>query len=168
MGAVSVATIEGLLAEAAETRSAASCVLEWRLVGGDTSIMTEIKPLSAASGQRLVMLTFAPTPSVGSALLLALEHMPLAALVLDSDLKVTYANAAARESDAAPAGGLLGVSALWLTPTSSLQLDVYARALQGCAFHTESLEVRSSDGPSRWFEVDVQPVKGRPETAAWW
>jgi hypothetical protein len=61
---------------------------------------------------------------------------------------------------AAPAGGLLGVSALWLTPTSSLQLDVYARALQGCAFHTDALEVRSFGGPSRWFEVDVQPMNG--------
>ena len=160
MGAASVTTVEGLLAEAAETRSPASCVLEWRLAGGDTSIMTEIKPLSAAPGQRLVMLTFAPVASVGSALLLAIEHMPLAALVLDSDLKVTYANAMARESDAAPAGGLLGVSALWLTPTSSLQLDVYARALQGCAFHTDALEVRSFGGPSRWFEVDVQPING--------
>jgi signal transduction histidine kinase len=160
MGAVSVTTVEGLLAETAETRSPASSFLEWQLIGGDTAIMTEIKPLSAAPGQRLVMLTFAPTASVGSALLLAVEHMPLAALVLDSDLKVTYANAMARESDAAPAGGLLGVSALWLTPTSSLQLDVYARALQGCAFHTDALEVRSSGGPSRWFEVDVQPVNG--------
>jgi signal transduction histidine kinase len=160
MGTVSVTTVEGFLAKAAETRSPASCVLEWRLAGGDTSIMTEIKPLSAASGQRLMMLTFAPTAGVGSALLLAVENMPLAALVLDSDLKVTYANAMARESDAAPEGGLLGVSALWLTPTSSLQLDVYARALQGCAFHTDALEVRSPGGRSRWFEVDVQPMNG--------
>jgi hypothetical protein len=160
MGAASLTTVEGILAETAETRSSTSCVLEWRLVGGDASVMTEIKPLSAAPGQRLVMFSFAPAPSARSALILAVENMPLAALVLDSDLKVTYANAMARDSDAAPAGGLLGVSALWLTPTSSLQLDVYARALQGCSFHTDALEVRSSGGPSRWFEVDVQPVNG--------
>src|SRR5471030_3055748 len=160
MGAVSLTTVEGILAEAAKTRSPTSCVLAWRLVGGVTSVMTEIKPLSSVPAQRLVMLTFAPAPSVGSALILAVENMPMAALVLDSYLKVTYANAMARDSDAAPAGGLLGVSALWLTPTSSLQLDVYARALHGCPFHTDALEVRSSEDPPRWFEVDVQPVNG--------
>jgi len=160
MGAASVTTVEGIWAEAEATLSPASCVLAWRLVGGDTSVMTEIKPLSSAPGQRLVMLTFAPTADVGSALILALENMPLAALVLDSDLRVTCANAMARDSIAAPVGGLLGASALWLIPTSSLQLDVYARGLQGCAFHSDALEVRSSEGPSRWFEVAVQPVNG--------
>ncbi len=160
MGAASVTLVERTLTEAAETRAPVSCVLGWRLVGGETSIMSEIKALSSAPGQRLLMLTFAPATSVSSALILAVENMPLATLVLDSDLKVTYANAVARHSDVGSAGGLLGASALWLTPTSSLQLDVYARALQGCPFHADALEVRSSEGPLRWFEVDVQPVKG--------
>ena len=160
MAPVSVTTVEGVLEEAAETLSPASCVLAWRLAEGDTFIMTEIRPLPSAPGQCWVMLSFAPSASVEAALIIALENMPLSAVVLDGDLKVIYANAKARDSDASPAGGLLGVSALWLCPTSSLQLDVYARALQGCPFHVEALEARSPQGPSRWFEVDVQPVNG--------
>ena len=160
MTAASVAAIESIVANLAETRSPANCVLSWRLAKGETSALTDIRPLPTASGQHPVMLTFAPQGPAFD-LIDAVENLPPEVLILDADLKVTYANASAMRSSAAGrGGGVLGTSALWLTPTSSLQLDVYARALQGCPFHEEAVEVVTSDGPSRWFEVDVQPLKG--------
>jgi signal transduction histidine kinase len=159
MAAGSVATVESMLATLAEGRSPISCVLSWRLTGGEASVLTDIKLLPSSSGQRPVMLTFAPAgPVLG--LIEAVENLPFELLILDADLRVTYANASAMRSFAAPPGGLLGTSALWLTPTSALQLDAYARALQGSSFHDEAVEVVSSEKSSRWFEVDVQPLKG--------
>ena len=159
MAAASVATLESTLAGLAEGRSPISCVLSWRLTEGEASVLTDIKLLPSVSGQRAVMLTFAPTgPVLG--LIEAVENLPFELLILDADLKVTYANASAMRSFVAPPGGLLGTSALWLTPTSALQLDAYARALQGSSFHDEAVEVVSSDRRSRWFEVDVQPLRG--------
>jgi signal transduction histidine kinase len=159
MAAASVATLESTLAGLAEGRSSISCVLSWRLTEGEASVLTDIKLLPSVSGQRAVMLTFAPAgPVLG--LIEAVENLPFELLILDADLKVTYANASAMRSFVAPPGGLLGTSALWLTPTSALQLDAYARALQGSSFHDEAVEVVSSDRRSRWFEVDVQPLRG--------
>ncbi len=160
MTAASMATIESLVASLAQTRSPTSCVLSWRLAKGEAAALTCIRPLPTASGQHPVMLTFAPQGPAFD-LIAAVENLPSQVLILDADLKVTYANASAMRSSAAGRdGGVLGTSALWLTPTSSLQLDVYARALQGRPFHDEAVEVVSSEGLSRWFEVDVQPLKG--------
>ncbi|MGC1522422.1 MAG: PAS domain-containing protein [Steroidobacteraceae bacterium] len=160
MTAASVATIESIVANLAETPSPVSCVLSWRSAQGEASALTDIRPLPTAPGQRPVMLTFAPSGPVFD-LIEAVENLPPEVLILDADLKVTYANASAlRSSAAATDGAVLGTSALWLTPTSSLQLDAYARALQGCPFHDEAVEVVSPEGPSRWFEVDLQPLKG--------
>ena len=159
MTAASVATVESMMGTLAEVRSPTSCVLSWRLTEGEASMLTDIKHLPSASGQRPVMLTFAPAgPILG--LIEAVENLPFELLILDADLRVTYANASAMRSFAAPPGGLLGTSALWLTPTSALQLDAYARALHGSSFHDEAVEVLSPDRRSRWFEVDVQPLKG--------
>jgi signal transduction histidine kinase len=159
MAAASVATVESITAELADGRSRVSCVLSWRLNAGEASVLTDIKLLPSVSGQRAVMLTFAPTGPVFG-LIEAVENLPFELLILDADLKVTYANASAIRSLAARPGGLLGTSALWLTPTSALQLDAYARALQGCSFHDEAVEVVSPEGRSRWFEVEVQPLMG--------
>ena len=159
MTAASVATVESMLGTLAESRSPTSCVLSWRLAEGEASVLTDIKLLPSSSGQRCVMLTFAPAgPVLG--LIEAVENLPFELLILDADLKVTYANARAMRSFAAPPGGLLGSSALWLTPTSALQLDAYARALQGGSYHDEAVEVVSPERSSRWFEVDVQPLRG--------
>lgn len=159
MTAASVAAAESALETLEKGGSATRCVLSWRFDGGDASALTDIKLLPSASGQRTVMLTFAPAgPSFG--LIEAVENLPVELLILDADLKVTYANARAMRSGAGAGGGLLGSSALWLTPTSALQLDAYARALQGCPFHADTVEVVASQGPPRWFEVDVQPLKG--------
>ena len=158
MTAASVATLESTLVTVAEARSPSSRVLSWRLSEGEISVLTDIKLLPLGSGQRSVMLTFAPAGPVFG-LIEAVENLPFELLILDADLKVTYANASAMRSCAAGPGGLLGTSALWLTPTSALQLDAYARALQGTSFHDGAVEIVSPEGRSRWFEVDVQPLK---------
>src|SRR5579863_2383047 len=94
MTAASVATVESMLATHAEGRSPASCVLSWRLADGEASVLTDIKLLLTSSGQRCVMLTFAPAgPVLG--LIEAVENLPFDLLILDADLKVTYANASA-------------------------------------------------------------------------
>lgn len=155
----SVSAVESLLSTAADLRSLSSCVLAWRFAEGEASVLTDLKYLPSSPGQRLFMLTFAAL-APESGLVTAMENMPFDVLVLDGDLKVTYANARARVTGASMPGGVLGLSARWLTPTSALQLDVYARALQGCYFHSDALEVRSLEGGSRWFEVDVQPLRG--------
>jgi PAS domain S-box-containing protein len=155
--AASVSIVETTLASLAETGSPVGCVLSWRFVDGEASVMTDIKSLPSTPEQRLFTLSFAPASS-DSGLVMAVDDMPFEVLVLDGDLKVTYANARARSMYEAT--GLLGISALWLIPTSALPMDVYARALQGCQFHTDALEVKSVDGQRRRFEVDVQPLKG--------
>jgi PAS domain S-box-containing protein len=156
LAATSLSAVEATLANLAETQTPVSCMLTWRFSEGDVSVMTDIKYLPGATGQRLFSITFAPVPESG--LIMAVDDMPFDVLTLDGDLKVTYANASARSTYEGQAG-LLSTSALWLTPTSALQLDVFARALQGCHFHTDALEVRSADGKRRWFEVDVQPLR---------
>jgi PAS domain S-box-containing protein len=133
------------------------CVLQWRCAAGERSVMTDLQLLATAPGQRLVMLTFAPTPEPG--LMAAIDNLPYDLLILDNDLRVTYASAGAMRSGRAVAGGLLGASALRLTPTSALHPDVFARALQGVQFHDDAVEIASSAGSTRWFEVDVQVVK---------
>jgi two-component system, NarL family, sensor histidine kinase UhpB len=151
LGAASASTIETTLA--ALDPLPTDRFLAWRFAAGEISVMTEIKLLVSAPGQRLVMLTFAPTvPETG---LPVAEGLPFAVLILDCDLKVTYTNAVAERSGAS----MLGVSALRLTPTGALHPDVFARALAGEHFHDEAVEIAAVGLPTRWFEVDVQPLK---------
>jgi PAS domain S-box-containing protein len=158
LGAASASNIDGILTALLESGSSTSRVLGWRSVEAEISALTEIKPLAMAPGQRLVMLTFAPESEMG--LMAAIDNLPFDLLLLDTDLKVTYANAGGARSGAAVPGGLLGASALRLTPTSSLHADVFVRALQGEQFHDDAVEVASSTRPTRWFEVDLQPLRG--------
>jgi PAS domain S-box-containing protein len=92
LGTASVPAIESLLTALSDPPSRAGHesrtgheprtghVLAWRLAGGESSVMTDIKPLAAGPGQHLVMLTFAPeapdrSPHSGDHRLLALtEH----------------------------------------------------------------------------------------------
>jgi PAS domain S-box-containing protein len=157
--AASASTIENALAASADSLSPTSRLLAWRFVEGETSVMTELKPLVSGVGQRLVMLTFAPA-AAEPGLLAAIENLPFDLLILNSDLRVTYANAGAERSSASMPGQLAGVSSRRLTPTSALHPDVYARALQGSPFHDDAVEIATLEGPTRWFEVDVQPLKG--------
>jgi PAS domain S-box-containing protein len=155
LGSASASRVETLLA--VMPPEPARCVLQWRCAAGEIAVTTDIKPLATAAAQQLVMLTFAPAPETG--LMVAIDHLPFDLLILDSDLRVTYANASAVRSGHSVADALLGVSALRLTPTSKLHPDVFARALQGVQFHDDAVEVASSAGLSRWFEVDVQALK---------
>ena len=155
LGAASVSAIEALAL--ADRRSPAAHILEWRGAEGELSVFTDIRPLPMAPAQRLVMLTFAAAAPAPAARV-AIGNLPFGQLILDKDLKVTYANAVAMRADASLPGGLLGVSALELIPTSALHPSVYARALQGSQFHEDSVEIAAARGP-RWFEIDVQPLQ---------
>ena len=154
--AIQIVPIVSSLSDA-DTRS--SRVLMWRFVGGEQSALTELKPLMGAPGQHLVMLTFAP-PAPQPDLVTAIDQLPYDVLILDTDLKVTYANAGAIRSAGQVPGGAVGCSALMLTPTLLVKPDVFARALQGHSYHDESLAFEEPGRSARRFEIDVQPLKG--------
>ena len=154
--AIQIVPIVSSLSDA-DTRS--SRVLMWRFVGGEQSALTELKPLMSAPGQHLVMLTFAP-PAPQPDLETAIDQLPYDVLILDTDLKVTYANAGALRSAGQVPGGAVGCSALMLTPTLLVKPDVFARALQGRSYQDESLAFEEPGRPARRFEIDVQPLKG--------
>jgi PAS domain S-box-containing protein len=104
------------------------------------------------------MLTF-PPPTSQPDLVAAFDQLPFDILILDADLKVTYANAGAIRSAGPVPGGLLGCSAVMLTPTMLLRPEVFARALQGHPFHDEALVFEEPGRPTRRFEIDVKPFK---------
>jgi PAS domain S-box-containing protein len=158
LAAESASTLETTLA-LSDPPLPTSRVLAWRFVEGEISVMTDIKPLDSAPGPPLIMLTFAPA-GAELGLIGAIENLPFDLLILDAGLKVTYANAGAERSSGSAPGGLLGASALGLTPTAALHPDVYARALHGSHFHDDAIEVAMPAQPTRWFEVDVRPLKG--------
>jgi PAS domain S-box-containing protein len=157
LGAVSAMKIGGILAS--PDPGAIGSRLTWRLIQGERSASTDIKLLNCAAGQRLIMLTFA-LPSLQPDLVAAFDHLPFGVLILDADLKVTYANAAATRSAGPIPGGILGCSALMLTPTMLLKSEVFARALAGTPFHDEALTFEEPGQPARRFEVDMQPFQG--------
>ena len=155
----SAAKIKAMLAAASESRMPMSRIVTWRFARGDHPAMTEIKPLISDSGQRLVMLTFAPNGPQAD-LVAATDQLPFDLLILDTELKVTYANAGAMRSAASVPGGVLGCSALMLMPTLVLKPEVFANALDGRPFHDDALAYLEDSRPTRWFEIDVQPLKG--------
>ena len=143
----------------ADPNTRSSRVLMWRFAGGERSTLTALKPLMSNPGQHLVMLTFAP-PTPHPDLETAIDQLPYDVLILDTDLKVTYANAGAIRSAGQVPGGAVGCSALMLTPTLLVRPDVFARALQGHSYHDESLAFEEPGRPARRFEIDVQPLEG--------
>jgi PAS domain S-box-containing protein len=157
VGTASAATIETMMV----SQSGAACtgrIITWRFIHGDQPVMTDIKPLASAPGQRLVMLSFAPAvpePDVVT----AVDQLAWDMLILDSELKVTYANAGAVRAAACVPGGVIGCSALMLTPTLALHPEIFARALEGRQFHDDALAFAEPDRPTRLFEIDVQPLK---------
>ena len=94
LGAASAAKIGTVLASVSDPKTPTSRVVVWRFIQGEQPAMTEIKPLLSAAGQRLVMLTF-PPPAPQPDLVAAFDQLPFDILILDADLKVTYANAGA-------------------------------------------------------------------------
>src|SRR5277367_1819287 len=110
LAAPSASALEAALAAVPEGPLPTGRVLAWRLVDGEIAVMTDIKPLDSAPWQRLVMLTFAvggPEPGQGATTL----NPSFDLLILDGELKVTYANAGAEHSNASVPGGLLSASA---------------------------------------------------------
>jgi PAS domain S-box-containing protein len=151
-----------ILASLSDVKTNLRRVMAWRFAGGEQSALTELKPLVSAPGQRLVMLTFTP-PAPQPDLETAIDQLPYDVLILDTDLKVTYANAGAVRSAGHIPGGAVGCSALMLTPTLLLEPEVFVRALQGHSYHDESLALEEPGRPARRFEIDVQPLKGASE-----
>jgi PAS domain S-box-containing protein len=159
LGSASAATIETLFTSLADSKMPLSRLLTWRFIQGEQSALTDIKPLDSGAAQRLVMLTFTP-PRSPPDLVSAVDQLPFDILVLDTDLKVTYANAGAIRSAGEIPGGVLGCSALMLAPTMLLPREVFARALAGGAYHDESLVLAETGRITRRFEIDVHPLNG--------
>ena len=153
---VSASLIESSLGALSEAAPAMVRHLAWRGVSGSLSAPTELKLLDSAPGQRLVMLTFTPPAASAPDLTAAFDELPLSVLVLDRELKVTYAN---RSASSGIAGSLLGRSALILEPTRALHREIYDHALQGYPYRHHALEV-SSGGRNRCFKLDLQPLPG--------
>jgi PAS domain S-box-containing protein len=158
LGAATDSAIAAVCASPAAAKSAANRVLNWRLPRGETPIATEIKLLSPTTGQRMVMLTFTEV-AAGPSLFSAIEHLPLDLLMLDSRLSVTYANAGAVRTAGEMPGGILRCSALMLVPTVAIPREVFEEALNGVHYHNDSIALTRPGSPTRWFEVDVQPLK---------
>jgi PAS domain S-box-containing protein len=155
----SATQIVPIIASLSDAKTLSSRVLMWRFSEREQSALTEMKSLASPPGQHLMMLTFAP-PTPQPDLETAIDQLPYDVLILDTDLKVTYANAGALRSAGQIPGGAVGCSALMLTPTLLLKSDVFARALEGHSYHDESLTFEEPGRPARRFEIDVQPLKG--------
>jgi PAS domain S-box-containing protein len=136
--------------------------LIWKLAQGDLPILTDLKLLPGAAGHPMVMLSYAPFVSDVTA---AVYQLPLDMLILDAELRVTYANAGAMRTGAAMPGGVLGSSALSLMPTVALPAQVFAQALRGRPFHDDAVAYTAPDMPTRWFEISVQPLRNGPPGA---
>jgi PAS domain S-box-containing protein len=159
LGASSAAKIEPILSSVSDSKSPASRVIRWRHTAGEFDAMTQLTPLESAAGLRLIMLSFTP-PAPQSDLVAAVDQLPYDLLILDTELKVTYANAGAARSAGPIPGGVVGCSALMLMPTLLIKSDVFANALKGQPFRDESLVFAEPDRPTRRFEVDVRPLQG--------
>jgi PAS domain S-box-containing protein len=159
LAASSAAQIAPILASLSDAKARSSRVLMWRSTAGEQTALTELKPLMSAPGQHLVMLTFTP-PTPQPDLETAIDQLLYDVLILDTDLKVTYANAGALRSAGQIPGGAVGCSAFMLTPTLLVKPDVFARAFLGHSYHDESLAFEEPGRPARRFEIDVQPLKG--------
>ena len=152
----SASAIQVLFASLSDGQPAVNRALTWRLSRGDTAVTTELKMLPATRGLRLIMLTFAPSPVIAE-LASALDQLPFDLLILDKKLNVAHANEGAVRSSGIVIGEILGRSALTLAPTNALPQEVYFRALEGCHYHDDSVEIASPPAPVRFFEMDVRP-----------
>jgi PAS domain S-box-containing protein len=159
LGSASAPKLDALITTVADPGVNCARVLSWRFSGGEQAAMTNLKALDSGPNQRLVMLSF-PPPTPQPDLVAAVDQLPYDLLILDADLKVTYANAGAVRAAGSIPGGLVGCSALMMMPTLLLKPEVFERALKGQPFHDESLVFAEPAHPTRRFEIDVQPLKG--------
>ncbi len=179
LGAASVSAIESTLAATADPRLPTSRVLAWRFGDTETSVMTDIKPLVSGSGQRLVMLTFAPAapePDLVAALgehlqsddrrLLALtEHARDIITVAGADGKIQYVSGGVRNSlgytsEESEANYLFE----HVHPDDYEGLRAEYRQLVDGAIKNYSREfrVRHKDGSYRWLESSYTSALDNP------
>ena len=158
LGLDSASSVESVLSALSDPLAPTSRRLVWRFAAGETSVATDIRSPAYSAGPQWVMLTFAVSvPESG--LVTAIDNLPVGLLILNRDLRVTYANGGAERAGAALPGELAGLAATRLVPTAALHPDVFARALLGHSFHDEAVEISRLGAPTRWFEVDVQPLR---------
>lgn len=162
LGAATEGVIATVLSALSERHTSVTRVLPWRFTRGEIPLSTDIKLLASAPAEALVMLTF-PEPSREplreSGARTAKAPLPRDLLLLDRELTVTYANWGAVRAAGAPQEGLLGLSALILAPTSAIPRDALTGALAGEPFHDDAIGMVMPGEPTRWFDVDVQPLK---------
>ncbi|MGA2400028.1 MAG: PAS domain S-box protein [Steroidobacteraceae bacterium] len=156
LGAASASVIESIMASLSETDPAVTQPLTWRPTRGEVGFSTELKLLDSSQNQRLVMLTFDPQRP-GLDIGPAVEQLPIGLLILDRNLNVAYANAAAVRSSGL-SGGIIGRSALTLSPTSAFSREVFERALAGES-HSQGMRL-PGEGAERHLVIDVQPLEG--------
>jgi PAS domain S-box-containing protein len=154
----SASLIESTLASLGGIDSAVVRSLSWRFARGEHPVSTKFRVLESPAKQRLIMLSFLPT-SASADIVTAADQLPFDLLVLNRELRITYANGGAIESSGV-GGSLLACSALAVAPTSAMPLEIYHRALEGCHYHHDSLELLTPGARPRRFAIDIQPLKG--------
>ncbi len=162
LGASTEAAVEAALGSLSAGRASSRRTLSWRLRHGRMAISTEFNVVLSASLPQTVMLTFAdPSPEAPAepGVMSAIEQLPLDLLILDRELTVTYVNAGAARTAGGTQRQLLGYSALALVPTSRVPRDAFVGALEGVHYRDEALAVNTPGEPTRWFEIDVQPLE---------
>jgi PAS domain S-box-containing protein len=165
LGPATEAVIAAALRAAGEGKAGYSRMVTWRFPRGDIPRYTEAKVLEMDPAHPLVMLTFAePAAEPGAGLaaehgvMSAVEQLPLDLLILDNELKVTYANAGAARTAGSSPESLLGLSAMIVAPTSAVPREALTDALAGLPFHDHSVAMTVPGESTRYFDVDVQPL----------
>jgi PAS domain S-box-containing protein len=152
----SIPAAEATIAGAAEANRPTSFLLSWRFQDGEQATVTEVRPLPDT--QRLVMLTLLQSHR-RTDLAQVIDHLPRELLILDRDLKVTYANGTAERSRSSIPGGLIGRSGPDLHPLSSLPHEAFNDVLTGKRVREDALAVTDPRGPTQWYEIELQPLK---------
>jgi PAS domain S-box-containing protein len=161
LAAAEAGLIEPTLAQLSK-REPLGRIVSFRTAAGETSVWTDFKLLDEA-GPGLVSLRFAAAPPEPE-LSFAIDQLPLDLLVLDQNLKITYANAAALRTSGLDRAELLGCSALSVRPTAALPLEGYRRALTGKSHRGELVAVTRSTGVTHWYDIRVQPLQSSGTT----
>ena len=169
LGPATESAIAAALSTLTSGKASVNRVLMWRFPRGEIPLATELKMLEAAPGHPTVMLTFSEPssePLTEPGVLSAIEQLPLDLLILDRELTVTFANAGAARTAGSTAEDLLSLSALVLIPTSAVPREALTNALEGHYFHDDAIAVTMPGAPTRWFEVDVQPLTDQSDVVA--
>jgi PAS domain S-box-containing protein len=160
LGSATDSLMEAVSGRAPDSTFSISRVLPWAFPRGEIPLLTELKLLELSPGHPVLMLRFsepeaeAPEPSVQS----STAHLPRDLLILDRELTVTFANAGACRAAGSPAETLLNLSGLLVLPTSAIPREALIAALGGESVHDDAIAVTTPGDPTRWFDVDLQPI----------